>query len=454
MGLLDPPSLTSSAARRAFAQSGDHTRLAAIRASYSATLGLPYPLLDLNYADRMALYGVETFTRSTTDTYTDLAGISQTAAIDTAAFDRISKSGSLVPVGLKCNATGTAMATFNPATLLGTLPANEYTIVLDIERPSSFTGAGAIFSLDGGSITNRIEIGVNTPNYQPYVVVQTGGSVALNQTLGAMQVWYGGPRRVVLVVKSNAFTFAFDGISYNTTSSGTAPTRSNLTNLRVGGNGYGASFFTGWVKRARILPVALTQTQAVDLSAGDTPLACWGDSLTAGTGATGQSGVYTEVLRALTVPTVGVYNGGVGGDTSTQIRTRALADTMRNRWTSVIWAGRNNPSVPGTVVADVQAIVGNLTHDRYLVLSVINRSDGTEGPGSTQYNQIVACNAALAAAFPNNYLDIRSLIVAASSGPGDAPASGWTADGLHLNNTGYAYVAGQVGTYLRSRGWF
>jgi hypothetical protein len=144
----------------------------------------------------------------------------------------------------------------------------------------------------------------------------------------------------------------------------------------------------------------------------------------------------------------------VGGETSTQIKTRALADTIRKDWTTVIWAGRNNYADLSTVVADVQAMVNNLSHSRFLVMSVINKADGTENSGSSAYSQIVALNGALQAAFPNNYLDIRSLIVSASGGGNDAPNATWTSDGLHLNNTGYSYVAGQVSSYLNAKAWF
>jgi lysophospholipase L1-like esterase len=98
-------------------------------------------------------------------------------------------------------------------------------------------------------------------------------------------------------------------------------------------------------------------------------------------------------------------------------------------------------------------MVTNLTHKRFVILSVINRADGTENSGSSAYNQIVALNAALAAAYPANYIDIRSLIVTASSGTNDSPNNSWTADGLHFTNVGYAFVAGQVNAFLRSRNW-
>jgi hypothetical protein len=316
-------------------QQADVRRAVAANSGYSSTaapwsaLALPPPLLDLDYARNMALAGVETFTRSTSDTYTDAAGISQTAAINAAAFDRRTILNGLVPVGLKALTSGTAMATFNPATLLGLLPANEYTIVLDVDRPASFTGNGAIFSLDGGSTTNRIEIGVNS-NYQPYFVVQTAGSVVVNAAPGAIQNWYGGPRRIVMAIKANAFTSAFDGNLYSTTTSGSPPAVANLANLRIGGTINSSSYFTGWVRRARILPVALTQAQAVELSAGDTPLALWGDSFTAGTGATTLATSYAELMRNYREPHVGVFNGGTAW-TSRPHATTSPEDSTRSQ---------------------------------------------------------------------------------------------------------------------------
>lgn len=409
----------------------------------------PYPALDLNYADKMALFGPETYARAGTDTYTDIVGASQTAAIDTPAFDRLSKSAvnnALVPGGLKTGSSGQCQI----AAVANILPASGFTVVLDVDAPSAFSGNGPIMSLSSGSVTNRVHI-ERSSTFNALFVVQSAGSVVVNNQNGT-QTWYGGPRRLVLSCAANAFHFADDARWNASVTSGALPT--GLTRLDIGWSSLSSTYFTGWVRRLRILPVALSLTDTVNLAAGDTPVACWGDSLTAGTGASGPAGQYTEVLRMSRYPHSGVYNGGVGGETSTQIKTRALADTIRNGWTTVIWAGRNNYSDLTTVVADVQAIVANLTHSRFLVMSVINRADGTENSGSAAYNQIVACNAALAAAFSGNYLDIRSLIVSASGGSNDAPNSSWTSDGLHLNNTGYSYVASQVSAWLANRRWF
>lgn len=417
-----------------------------------AVLDNPAPLLDLNYETKGALYGFETYTRAGTLGYTDIIGASQTAAINTPAFDYQPRvlAGWRVPLGLSCSGSG--YVSFNPTTMLPS--SNEYTIVLDVERPSSFTGSGAIFAMHSGAATHRVEIGVNA-SYQPYATVQASGSVQYNVALGPNQDWYGGTRRLVFTMKASGYVFADTGKRvHSQLTASSAPARANLTNLNIGGSTGASSYFTGWVRRVRVLPVALTATQALALSAGDNPVACWGDSLTDGTGATGQSAIYPELLRAMRWPPSGVYEGGVGGETSTQIKTRMVAGTMMRGWTTVIWAGRNNYNSPTTVLADIAEMVATLTHRRFLILSVINKADGTESSGSAGHTAITSLNAQLATAYPNNYLDIRSLIVAASAGTGDAPNSSWTSDGLHLNNTGYAYVAGQVSDFLRGALWY
>lgn len=137
--------------------------------------------------------------------------------------------------------------------------------------------------------------------------------------------------------------------------------------------------------------------------------AAWGDSLTAGTG-TNTS--WPTQLRNLISGGAKVYNGGVGGDTSSQILTRFQTDTTHLNATVVIWAGRNNFANQSQVLSDVAVIVAALpSPKRFLVLSVLNGRRSTEWSGQTNYTQIVNLNAALAAAYPGNYLDIRSYLV-------------------------------------------
>jgi lysophospholipase L1-like esterase len=181
----------------------------------------------------------------------------------------------------------------------------------------------------------------------------------------------------------------------------------------------------------------------------DGVFAAWGDSLTAGTGGT----PYPTTLATLTSKTV--YNGGVGGDTSTQIRTRMVADAGKRHLYTIIWAGRNNFTDPATVKADIAAMVATLTTSKYVVLSILN---GTGEPtGSANYTTLTTLNSDLAMLYSGHYVDVRATLVAAYD-PGtpqdvidhvnDVPPSTLRSDPLHLNTAGYTLVANTVNTYI------
>jgi hypothetical protein len=92
--------------------------------------------------------------------------------------------------------------------------------------------------------------------------------------------------------------------------------------------------------------------------------------------------------------------------------------------TQLIWAGRNNfsgcPQYPTVttinncqVAADIAAMVAKAVSSgqNYVVLTVIN---GTNEPsGTTGYASILSINAWIMATYPSNYVDVRSMLVAA-----------------------------------------
>src|SRR5215469_11139363 len=139
------------------------------------------------------------------------------------------------------------------------------------------------------------------------------------------------------------------------------------------------------------------------------PVACWGDSLTQGNqDLTGVS--YPSALQQLLGVTV--YNGGIDGQTSPQIAARMLVATNMHGDTSVFWAGRDNDLQQQQILFDIASMVNALTASpkKYLVLSVPNADDIWEMKGTWTYNKIMALDSALAAAYPNNYLDVRSYL--------------------------------------------
>jgi lysophospholipase L1-like esterase len=180
-------------------------------------------------------------------------------------------------------------------------------------------------------------------------------------------------------------------------------------------------------------------------------VAAWGDSLTAGVGGAGVS--YPTVLGQLIHATV--FDGGEGGDTSTVIAARMLADPPSFGDVTIIWAGRNNYFDQAQVLADVASMVAALsTPKRFLILSVLNGSYGSwEAKGGQGYGEIIALNKALKAAYPHNFLDIRSLLVAqydpslpqdVIDHANDTPPTSLRSDVLHLNAAGYTFVGQQI----------
>lgn len=193
-------------------------------------------------------------------------------------------------------------------------------------------------------------------------------------------------------------------------------------------------------------------------------LANWGDSLTAGTGASTASTRYVYVTANSGPRGRWFYNGGVGGDTSTQIKTRFLAgDPGLAPATTIIWAGRNNYTAPTTVKADIAAMIATLTHTRYLVLSVINGDYANEYIGQADYTTLTTLNADLAALYGTRFVDVRTPLVAAGAPGGsspsatdyahDVPPTGIRFDNIHLLDAGYAIVAATVYAVLLANGW-
>lgn len=157
-------------------------------------------------------------------------------------------------------------------------------------------------------------------------------------------------------------------------------------------------------------------------------LVAWGDSYTAGN--EDHSGVtYPNVLAPLFWPHRTVVNNGVGGDTSSQILTRFQAVSALWCDETLIWSGRNNYTDPTTVQSDIAAMIADVlpcTH-QYMVLSIMNGEYANEHAGQTNYNDIINLNSALASTYGQNYLDVRSMLVAAYN-----PANG--ADVLDRTN--------------------
>jgi lysophospholipase L1-like esterase len=185
-------------------------------------------------------------------------------------------------------------------------------------------------------------------------------------------------------------------------------------------------------------------------------IACWGDSLTFGTG-TPPGLPFPTVLQRL-LPGSDVFNGGIAGEKSYEIAARFLAD--ESRWVdfTVIWVGRNNYSETTRILGDVADMVAALpSPKKFVVLSVLTGDSPNEYAGQSGYNLIHSVNETLRSTYPANYLDILSFLVSQYNPRSQRditdhlhgiPPSSLRSDDVHLSARGYALVAQRVARFI------
>jgi lysophospholipase L1-like esterase len=214
----------------------------------------------------------------------------------------------------------------------------------------------------------------------------------------------------------------------------------------------GISSRTELISLARLIAVKIGLKDSNAIPLRHSAIICWGDSLTAGIGASfGRS--YPRILQSIMGGNI--LNEGVGAETSTQIKNRFLAASRKYpRPFPIIWAGHNNVENEEMVESDIAEMVASLPADSaYLVVGIINGDRPKDHRGEEDYDHIIAINAHLSSAYRDRYVAIREYLVALydKRQPGDVrdhdldvvPAS-LRSDGIHLNDRGYALVA----TYL------
>jgi lysophospholipase L1-like esterase len=127
---------------------------------------------------------------------------------------------------------------------------------------------------------------------------------------------------------------------------------------------------------------------------------------------------------------------------------------------NVFWIGGNNFFNPGEVKADIASAVGFLSAGKFVVLGILNA--GSEPAGTLSYNDVVQLNADLAAAYPDNFIDARGILVEGYdlSNPADVldhandvPPTSLRNDDQHPNDAGYALIAAQVAAFIQNQAW-
>jgi lysophospholipase L1-like esterase len=162
-----------------------------------------------------------------------------------------------------------------------------------------------------------------------------------------------------------------------------------------------------------------------------------------------------------------VYDGTGIGDTSAQTTARLAADTSRHDWVTVYWSGHNDIDEfisPAQIKQNIANAVASLTpgNTHFVIMSLVNEATPLGIKGGANYPVVLQLNADLAATYPNNFLDVRTPLVARydPSNPqdvtdhaNDVPPSSLRYDEIHLRQEGSSFVASLVRDFILARGW-
>ena len=169
----------------------------------------------------------------------------------------------------------------------------------------------------------------------------------------------------------------------------------------------------------------------------------------------------TLIYQAGANPRLGFTREASGSETTIPPQTAFIPDTFgRESQINVFWMGQNNFYAPSQVQADIANCVAFVSTQKFIVLSILNAEN--EGVGTTAYNTITQLNSQLAQAYPNNYIDIRKILVNAYDPSNaqdvrdynnDTPPASLRNDNEHLNDAGYRIVAESVAAFIAANNW-
>jgi hypothetical protein len=208
-----------------------------------------------------------------------------------------------------------------------------------------------------------------------------------------------------------------------------------------------------------VLHVPSGSCTQIRVNAASREIAIWGDSL---------ANRLAQDLRNSTGREV--YNGAVEAEVSTATTSRFLSDSLHRGSVTIFWLGTANRlytayqnHVAEQVVSDVSAAVACMRasgNERFLVLSTLN--DAQEVRGSGGHARTIAVNESIAAAFPENYLDVRGFLISLYDSTSEVDRANVAvdvlpesirADLIHLRQSANAAVASMLRQAIEARGW-
>ena len=162
------------------------------------------------------------------------------------------------------------------------------------------------------------------------------------------------------------------------------------------------------VKHLLILPLLFLLSCKGDVTPPTIPATCYdsvyaaGDSFTAFIGYGYVS--YPEYLQdSLKIP---IFNGGISGQTSTQIADRYLKRDSYINSPVILWLGANNNWHSSTIKADIRRMIGD--NPNYWVLEIMSGSLPERWKGTDYYEHNIQLNNELAAEHGEHFVWIKS----------------------------------------------
>ncbi|MCK1577798.1 GDSL-type esterase/lipase family protein [Bradyrhizobium sp. 174] len=301
-------------------------------------------------------------------------------------------------------------------------------------RSRKSSGQSIVAQIDDGSENNRIRFWRDTSG-EGRLLVTSGGVDQLNEDLG---VWSDDSDRSLAVAFLNgSIRYSINGGAVVSAALATPPV--GLTTWRDGLDSAGIGAHTILRRRAGYARV-LSDTELRAKSLKRISGSVWdvGDSITGGS-VTGQTFTATYPILLSNAMSRRTFNAGVGGQTSTQILARVLAELDRTNWIWIINAGRNDGSAQSTILANIASMVAAMPSNNqcFGVLSI----PFATGDAQATKDYIAAENAALAAAYPGNFINLDWTTVTRVS------------DGLHPDDAGLATITAAVQAYIVGKGW-
>ncbi len=182
------------------------------------------------------------------------------------------------------------------------------------------------------------------------------------------------------------------------------------------GRGNGVQGWNSTIANFAVYYTPLSENDLIIQSTMTGAIAAWGDSLVAGSGASSSTTNWPAVLGTDFATWRTVYNGGIGGQTSTQIADRVVADTIYTSRIQIYEGGINNyqgDTVPGTVTNDFARMVASNKSGKFFINLLVPGLYTNEAAGQPDRATIDAINSYLAATYPGNVVDQVTPLIAA-----------------------------------------